>query len=114
MIVSSPDLSKEVGDFKSYTARRVIGYLQESGAHTLLQELEFWKLRHKVDSRYQLWQEGAHPKAIQGEEMLRQKLEYVHNNPLKRGYVDEPVHWRYSSARNYMGTPGLIPVRTEW
>jgi len=32
-----------------------------------------------------------------------QKIEYIHNNPVKRGYVDEAVHWRYSSARDYDG-----------
>ena len=31
--------------------------------------------------------------------MMRQKLEYIHWNPVKRGYVDDPVHWRHSSAR---------------
>jgi putative transposase len=46
--------------------------------------------------------------------MLRQKLEYIHRNPVKRGYVDDPVHWRYSSARNYAGQPGLIEVFTDW
>ena len=32
---------------------------------------------------------------------MRQKLDYIHHNPVKRGYVDQPEHWRYSSARNY-------------
>jgi hypothetical protein len=35
--------------------------------------------------------------------MMLQKLEYMHVNPVKRGYVDDPLHWRYSSARNYAG-----------
>ena len=46
--------------------------------------------------------------------MMRQKLEYMHLNPVKRGYVDEAVHWRYSSARNYTGKPGMIDVVTDW
>ncbi|MCF6149472.1 MAG: hypothetical protein E3K37_12535 [Candidatus Kuenenia sp.] len=29
-------------------------------------------------------------------------IEYIHNNPVRRGYVDEPAHWIYSSARNYL------------
>ncbi len=114
LIASAADLSKEIGDYKSYTARQIIDYLEQTGAKTLLQELEYYKLRHKIDQRYQLWQEGSHPQLIQGEEMMRQKLEYMHNNPVKRGYVDEAIHWRYSSARNYAGLPGLLPVRTQW
>jgi hypothetical protein len=31
-------------------------------------------------------------------------------NPVKRGYVDLPEHWRYSSARAYMGQDSLLPV----
>ena len=45
---------------------------------------------------------------------MRQKLEYIHNNPVARGYVDETTHWRYSSARNYAGLTGLLPVVTDW
>jgi hypothetical protein len=46
--------------------------------------------------------------------MMRQKIDYIHYNPVKRGFVDEPEHWRYSSARNYAGLPGLIDVATDW
>ena len=51
---------------------------------------------------------------IENDEVLLQKLDYAHYNPVKRGYVDDPVHWRYSSARNYAGLPGLIEVCTDW
>jgi hypothetical protein len=46
--------------------------------------------------------------------MMVQKLEYMHNNPVERGYVDVPEDWRYSSARNYAGRTGLIEVQTWW
>jgi hypothetical protein len=39
-----------------------------------------------------------------------QKMDYIHQNPVKRGYVDRLEDWRYSSARNYLGLKGLIPV----
>jgi putative transposase len=42
------------------------------------------------------------------------ELEYIHRNPVERGYVDEPTHWRHSSARNYAGMPGLFAVKTDW
>jgi len=42
------------------------------------------------------------------------KFDYIHDNPVKRGYVDDPVHWRYSSARDYAGQPGLVKVITDW
>jgi hypothetical protein len=45
---------------------------------------------------------------------LRQKLDYIHNNPVKRGYVDDHAHWRWSSARSYAGREGLVEVFTAW
>ncbi len=108
------NLSKQVGHFKSYTARRIIDELEQRGFFAMLEQLRYFKLRHKIDQKYQLWQEGSHPKQIQSEEMLTQKLEYIHGNPVRRGYVEEPVHWRYSSARNYAGLEGLIEVERDW
>jgi putative transposase len=114
LIASATNLSKEIGDFKSFTARRIIDYLRAKRAERVLAQLAFAKLHHKTNSQYQLWQEGTHPQQIQGIEMMRQKIDYIHYNLVKRGYVDEPVHWRYSSARNYAGVPGVLAVRTEW
>ncbi|WP_245587413.1 hypothetical protein [Cylindrospermum stagnale] len=64
----------------------------------------------KTKQEYQVWQEGFDPQVILDEEMFRQKLDYIHNNPVQRGYVDEPIYWRYSSCRNYIGQPGLLQV----
>jgi putative transposase len=45
---------------------------------------------------------------------MRQKLEYIHHNSGKRGFVDLPEHWRWSSARDYAGLAGWIEVDREW
>ncbi len=113
-IARGPDLSEQIARFKSFTARRIIDELEKRAFASLLEELRYFKLRHKIDQTYQLWQEGSHPQQIQSDEMMLQKLEYAHNNPVRRGYVDEPIHWRYSSARNYAGAKGLIEVITDW
>ena len=90
------------------------------GVGMLLRQLRAHKLRHKTESEYQVWQEGSHPEQIQSDEMMWQKLEYVHNNPVARGYVDDPVHWRYSSARNYARFAGVdrcrhgLAVENRW
>ena len=44
----------------------------------------------------------------------RQEAADIHNNPVVRGFVDDPLHWRWSSARNYAGQSGLIEVVTDW
>jgi hypothetical protein len=80
----------------------------------VLRLLALHKARHKTDREHQLWQEGAHPEMIEGEAVMLRKLTYIHDNPVARGYVDDPLHWRYSSARNYDGKAGLIDVTTRW
>jgi REP element-mobilizing transposase RayT len=114
LIARSQDIDKDMQRFKSYTAREIVACLQAMGTDHMLQMLEFFKRSHKVDSNYQVWEEGIHPQIIESESVLKQKLDYIHQNPVKRGYVDLPEHWRYSSARNYAGMGGLIDICTEW
>jgi REP element-mobilizing transposase RayT len=114
IIASSENLSKEIGNFRSFTARKIIDFLNERNAKNVLKQLAYYKLRHKKDRDYQLWQEGTHPQRVHDLAMMQQKIEYIHNNPVKRGYVDDPIHWRYSSARNYAGQPGLLNVDMGW
>ena len=38
------------------------------------------------------------------------KIDYVHNNPVNAGIVDEPLHYLYSNARDYAGIKGLAKV----
>ena len=114
LIVQSDDLFSELPLFKSYTARQLIDYLKQHRVERLLKQMAFFRKAHKTDREYQCWEEGSHPQLIQNEMMLRQKLDYIHFNPVKRGYVDDPTHWRYSSARNYAGLEGLMPVFMDW
>ena len=114
LIASAPDLTNAMKSFKMFTAKAILELLERHSAEMLLRQFRALKLRHKTRSEYQVWQEGSHPKQIANDEMMRQKLEYMHNNPVKRGYVDEAVQWRYSSARNYAGVQGLIDVVTDW
>ncbi len=114
LVVQSEQLDTDMARFKSYTAKQLIQYLLSNNITQVLQQLAFYKKAHKDDRAYQFWQEGIHPEWIQNEEMMRQKVIYIHENPVKRGYVDLPEHWRYSSARNYLGQAGLIEVYTQW
>ncbi len=114
LVARSQDLSRDIQRFKSYTAKEILAYLQAENATRLLRQLELFKHPHKMESTYQVWEEGSHPQIISSEAVLRQKLEYIHQNPVKRGYVDLAEHWRYSSARNYAGQEGLIDICRVW
>lgn len=58
--------------------------------------------------------EGYHPQSLACDEIMLQKLQYLHNNPVKRGLVASPEHWRYSSAHEWL--PGALPLLRvdEW
>jgi len=114
LIASAPELSDVIKRFKSFTARQIVDLLRKHGAETLLRQLRALKLRHKTESQFQVWQEGSKPKQIQNDEMMWQKIEYIHMNPVGREYVDDPLEWPWSSARNYAGQEGIIPVVTNW
>ena len=114
LVASSANLASELGHFKSFTARSIIDLCQKQNRQALLDQLKSLKLAFKTDRKHQFWQEGNQPKQIISEEMMRQKVAYIHHNPVRRGYVDLPEHWRYSSARNYMDETGLLEVCREW
>lgn len=59
-------------------------------------------------------EDGMQPKLIQADAMMKSKIDYIHYNPVKRGYVDDAIHWRYSSARDYDGVEGLLEVERFW
>jgi putative transposase len=113
-VVQSDELTKVIQSFKSYTARAIIDYFTERKNAGILRKFRQNKLSHKTESQYQVWQEGSHPEEITTDEMMHQKIEYIHNNPVRRGYVEEASYWRYSSAQNYEGKQGLVNVEMEW
>ncbi len=102
LIVQGENIDKTLQSFKMYTATQIIKQLEIDNKHWLLNELKFNKLKHKSKSTFQVWQESSHPQQIDHYDMMVQKLEYIHNNPVKRGFVEQPEHWCFSSARNYI------------
>jgi putative transposase len=114
LVTAGGNLSAEIAKFKSFTARKCIDTYLECDNKFILDQLAFFKHKHKHDRKYQFWQEGSHPQRIESEAMMEQKIAYIHHNPVRSGYVDYPELWRYSSARDYAGIQGLLPVEMEW
>ena len=106
-ILAAPDLVGALQGIKSFTARQIVDQLEAEGRDWLLNQLQFYRGKYKPNT-HQVWQEGSHPQAIMSDEVMRQKIEYLHNNPIKRGWVASPEHWRYSSAHEWLG--GAEPV----
>jgi len=118
LIVQAPengDLVKIIQNLKSYTARQFLAHLQdyeqsESRRDWLLDHFAFNARRNRTNSPHQVWQKGYHPFLLYSPQMIRQKLNYIHQNPVVAGMVKIPEHYRYSSASNYENQEGTLAV----
>jgi REP element-mobilizing transposase RayT len=96
------NLSDVLRDFKRYTSTRISSLLEETENTKLL---KFFSTAAEIVGRgndYKIWQSGSHPEAIVSNEFFIQKLNYIHENPVRKGFVEHPEHWIFSSARNYI------------
>ncbi len=110
LVVAGDKLTGIIRDFKSYTAKLLIVRLEQDQKTWVLNQFQYHKQPNKTKSAYQVWQEGFHPQQIVSEEMLHQKIDYLHHNPVRIGVVERPEDWVYSSARDYAGGKGLIEL----
>ncbi len=73
---------------------------KESRKEWLLSMMErAGKLKGNV-SKYQFWQHNNKPIELWSTAVIKQKLDYIHYNPVKAGFVTKPTEWKFSSARN--------------
>jgi putative transposase len=67
-----------------------------------------------ADGKTRFWQKGGgYDRNIRDEEEYREKCDYIHNNPVKRGLVTSPLDWPWSSANYYAGiTHDILDLTT--
>ena len=61
-----------------------------------------YKKQNRVSHPITLWQERFWDHIIRNEDDLRNHLDYIHWNPVKHGYVNEPNQWEYSSFLDWV------------
>jgi len=103
-----------LGRFKEYTAKQLIKAItenpQESRKEWLLWMFKRAAAKSSNVRNYQFWQHNNKPIELWSAEVIEQKADYIHNNPVESGFVSEPSHWKYSSAINYADGIGVIDV----
>lgn len=60
-------------------------------------ELGFKIIGYVLMTHHRVWQRGGYDLNIWSEKKRREKLTYLHNNPVKRGLVLQPGDWPWSS-----------------
>ena len=104
LLTSRPSTTSDVlRVLKGLTARRVIDYLK---ANSYLSSLA--KLEHEERERnykHSLWQTEKNVLPIFSEKMFMEKLNYIHQNPVRAGLVERATDYHWSSARIWEGCP---------
>lgn len=117
-MVVSTDGSNILGDimrdFKKFTSKKILSAIeqnvQESRREWLLDRFCFAGMNNKRITNYHFWQDGNYVEEIYTTEFLQQKIDYIHNNPVRAEIVIHPEDYLYSSALVYAGGSGLIDI----
>ena len=101
-------LADIVRDFKSFTSRHIrisIGQNEQESRRELMLAI-FNKAgdKNKRNIDFQFWQQHNHPIELSNPVILKQRLNYIHNNPVEAGFVEKAEEWTHSSAGDYYGT----------
>jgi len=96
------NLSNIMRDFKHFTSSKIAEQLEEDHERLFLYVFKKAAEGRKKKQNYKIWQDEFHPEAVYSEKWFLQKLQYIHNNPVRKGFVTKPEDWKYSSARNWL------------
>jgi REP element-mobilizing transposase RayT len=106
-------LSNIIREIKSFTAREILKTVDtesESRRNWMLNLFEFSAKQQKRSEKYQLWTHENHAEIIYSNHFMDEKINYIHENPVRAGIVEKPEDYLYSSARNYAGLEGVLDI----
>ena len=99
------ELSNIIRDFKKFIARSIIQDLihnpKESRSEWMLQIFKHHGQCNNNNDKYQFWKRSNHPIELYNPSWIKQKLDYIHLNPVKGGWVENGHEYLYSSAGQY-------------
>ena len=106
-------MSSILRDMKKFTSKKVIETLESSNdsrKNWILAEMRKAGLQNSKTQKFQLWRNDNHPIKLFSNYMIDQKIEYIHNNPVKEGIVEVQEEYLYSSAKYLATGKGLLKV----
>ena len=103
-----------IRDLKCYTSRHIRKYI-ENNPQESRKEWMLWMMKRAGSKKsnnkdFQFWLQHNHPIELSSNEILQQRIDYIHNNPVEAGFVANPSDWIYSSAGDYEGKKGLVDI----
>ncbi|TDP01555.1 REP-associated tyrosine transposase [Flavobacterium sp. 245] len=106
-------LSDIIRDFKKFTSKKIIQTIidePESRREWMLEYFQKSCEHLKKNQTYKVWQNGYHAEHIYSNKFIKQKIDYIHNNPVKDKTVSSAEDYYFSSARNYSGLENDLDV----
>jgi hypothetical protein len=100
-------------DFKKFTSKEIVKTIQnepESRREWMLEYFQKSCENLKKEQIHKVWQGGCHAEIVQSNWFIKQKINYIHNNPVKEKIVTFPEDNYFSSARNYAGLDNELEV----
>lgn len=92
-------------DLKSFTSRKLRVCIEENPIESrrewMLKMMCNAGLDNSNNRGFQLWQQHNKPIELSTNQMIEQRLHYIHNNPVEAGFVSSPKDYHYNSARDY-------------
>ena len=117
LIISSNSNKLEhiVRDLKKFTSKQIIKAIQENNSESrkewMLNIFSYSGKNNNNNKDFQFWKQDYHPIQLDTPEKMKQRLDYLHENPVRSGLVWEPWHYKYSSAIDYYTNEhGLLKV----
>ncbi len=108
------NLSAVMRDLKKYTSTQIVqaisNNVQESRREWMLWLFRDQGQANPNNNKNQFWQQESHPVELSTNAILDQKLEYIHQNPVRAGICYAPEDYIYSSAGQYAGRETILPV----
>ena len=101
-----------LGDFKRFTSTKIVKAiqenLQESRKEFLLEQFKKAAENSSNVKHYQFWRHDNRPIELWSNKVIREKVNYIHQNPVEEGLVYKAEEYVYSSAKDYAGEQGLL------
>lgn len=107
------DISVVVGRLKGRAAVAILGWLRTERHSTSLAKLALQRPL-KSGQTHAVWMKEFSAVDIWSRKFIRQKLHYIHMNPVRAGLCDHPGKWRWSSYDAYLPhEPGTVPIEID-
>ena len=101
-----------LGDFKRFTSKSIVRAIQENPKESRKEILleHFRKAGNKSSNvkNYQFWRHDNKPIELWSNKVIKEKVDYIHQNPVEAGLVYKSQDYVYSSAIDYAGEKGLL------